>query len=90
MSGKVDCDEHGPQEATFVCCHLAGSLRTGKPVGFYNSGEPCGDAWCSACEEVRIREGGETGDWNDRSEAFADITLLCRACYDEIRKLNGF
>ena len=88
MIRRVECAKHGPQEETFVCCHLVESLRTRKKVGFYYSSEPRGDAWCEACEEVRIREGGETGNWNDRSEAFADIKLLCGACYDEVRKLN--
>ena len=87
MSEKVECSIHGPQDETFVCCHLVESLRTGNRVGFYFASEPRGDAWCEACEEVRIREGG---DWNDRSEAFANIKLLCGACYDEVKKINGF
>ena len=87
MSEKVECSIHGSQDETFVCCHLVESLRTGNRVGFYFASEPRGDAWCEACEEVRIREGG---DWNDRSEAFANIKLLCGACYDEVKKINGF
>ena len=90
MTNTVQCDEHGPQEETFVCQHLAQSLRTLEPVGFFFAREPRGDAWCSACEEVRIREGGETGDWNERSEAFAKITLLCGSCYDKVKRLHGF
>ena len=35
-----------------------------------------------------MREGGEGGDWNERSEAFAGIKLVCGACYDEIRALQ--
>ena len=90
MAATVECSRHGPQQATFVCQHLAQSLTTRERVGFFYAREPRGDAWCSACEEVRIREGGETGDWNDRSEAFASIKLVCGACYEEIRTLNGF
>jgi hypothetical protein len=90
MGNTVECNEHGAQEATFVCRHLAESLSTRRPVGFYFASEARGDAWCSACEHVRVREGGETGDWNERSEAFAQITLLCGSCYDEVKRLNGF
>ena len=88
MADLVDCTVHGPQEETFVCQHLAQSLKTMKPVGFFYSSEPRGDAWCSQCEEVRIREGGPTGDWNERSEAFAQIKILCGACYDKVRAIN--
>lgn len=88
MIHRIECALHGAQEQTFVCRHLVESLRSGEKVGFCCSSEPRGYAWCNACEEVRIGEGGKTGEWNDRSEAFAKVTLLCGACYDEIRKLN--
>jgi ferredoxin len=90
MSETVECKAHGEQQETFVCHHLFKALDSGEKVGFFWSGEPRGDAWCSACEAVRIREGGITGDWNERSEKFADIKLLCGACYDQLRKLHGF
>jgi hypothetical protein len=88
MSEKIRCAEHGDQDQSFVCAHLVESLNTGLGVGFYYSSEPRGDAWCEACEEVRVREGGVSGDWNERSEAFANIQLLCGACYDKVRDLN--
>jgi hypothetical protein len=86
--GVVECAEHGSQEETFVCKHLVLSLKTLRPVGFYLSSEPRGDAWCHACEEVRIANGGPNGDWNDRSEEFAGIQILCGACYDKVKALN--
>lgn len=86
MANVVQCGEHGQQEETFVCRHLAQSLRSGGKVGFFYSSRPRGDAWCAACEEVRVREGGASGDWNERSEAFAGIQILCGACYDKVRK----
>jgi hypothetical protein len=85
----VECIEHDPQEETYVCKHLASSLKMQQPVGFYWSSEPRGDAWCDECEKVRIAEGGPSGDWNDRSEAFASIQILCGACYDKVKALNG-
>jgi hypothetical protein len=43
------------------------------------------DAWCARCEEVRAAEG----DWNERSEAWADPTVVCHQCYDAIRARNA-
>jgi len=88
MVDTFECSEHGPQQATSVCCHLVESLSTRKQVGFYFASEQRGDAWCAACEEVRIGEGGKSGDWNDRSEAFANVQMLCGLCYDKVRALN--
>jgi hypothetical protein len=28
------------------------------------------------------------GEWNDRSESFAGVRLVCRACYREMKALN--
>jgi hypothetical protein len=83
------CAAHGPQEETFVCRHLAESLRTQQGVGWFGSSEPRGDAWCQACEAVRIAQGGPDGEWTERSEAFAQITVLCAVCYDQVRAING-
>jgi len=41
-------------------------------------------AWCSDCELVRQREGR----WNDISEAFAEIKLVCEKCYFEMKEFN--
>lgn len=89
MSDVIKCQVHGEQQETFVCRHLAKALETGEQIGFFWSGEPRGDAWCSACETVRVREGGVSGDWNERSEKFVGITLLCGACYDHVKELQG-
>ena len=87
--GTVECPAHGPSQATFVCRHLAESLRTGKPIGFFTAeaeGSPRPDAWCGACEEQVLRTGGE---WTDESEAFAAATMICSACYDRAKALNS-
>lgn len=82
----VECPEHGNQEPAFVCRHL--NLR--QPVGFVEGYDPDApekelfQAWCTACDEMLVRQGG----WNDRSEAFAGVRLVCRACYGEMKKLN--
>jgi hypothetical protein len=90
MSDTIQCHVHGEQQETFVCQHLVEALETGKNVGFYWAGEPRGDAWCSACEAARIREGGATGEWNVRSEKMLGVKILCGACYDRVRDLQGF
>lgn len=89
MTNTIKCPSHGTQEQTFVCCHIVAALDTGEKVGFFWSSEPRGDAWCAACEQARIEMGGESGDWNERSEAFARIQVLCGACYDKVRDQHG-
>ena len=82
----VECGVHGAEGAAWVCRHL----DLDEPVGFvegYDPDEPDAElfqAWCAACDEVLAREG----EWNDRSEAFAGIRLVCRACYREMKALN--
>lgn len=92
MSGKkhyVECCEHGEQQATYVCQHIVQSLRDGQPRGFWSSeaspDNPRPDSWCDECEAVVNR----VGEWNDESEAFAGVTLLCGACYDRAKQMNS-
>ena len=87
-SGDVECGTHGTQQATYVCKHIVQSVRDGVPRGFltaHDPGNPHPDAWCADCEE---RVQATDGEWNDESEAFAGITLLCSACYRYARSLN--
>ena len=86
-SQKIQCDVHGWQEQTFVCQHIAQSLHTGIPVGFYWSSEQADarpDAWCSACEKARIEAGG---DWTPEVEERLKVKLLCGACYDYAKSI---
>lgn len=83
---KVECRVHGAQGPAFVCRHL--NLET--PVGFVEGFDPedpdapLWQAWCAACDRILVAEG----DWNDRSEAFAGVRMVCRACYREMKALN--
>lgn len=83
----VECSTHGTKSEAWVCQHLVGGEdRVGFHVG-YSIDEPdqyYPDAWCDACEDVLEAEG----EWNDASQAFADIKLVCSGCYQEIRKRN--
>lgn len=88
-AGTVECPEHGTSQATFVCQHIAASLRTRKPVGFFTAeadGYPRPDAWCAACEE---QVWWTEGEWTDQSEAFAGVTMICGECYDRASALNS-
>jgi len=86
----VTCSMHEYGRRAFVCQHLDLDSK----VGFEEAFETTEDmelmegddfqAWCNTCELVRQKEGG----WNERSEAFADIKLICEKCYFEIKKLN--
>ena len=86
----VECCTHGKQQATYLCQHVVQSLRDGEPRGFWSAepapGNERPDSWCSACEDKVNSTGGE---WNDESEAFSGVTLLCGACYDRAREMNN-
>ncbi len=87
---SVSCDRHGPQPEPFVCKHIVQSLRDRRPVGFFWSNESTSsrpDAWCSACNERVAASGGE---WTPEAEAFAGVSVLCGACYDDAKALHGF
>ena len=79
----LHCREHGAAYATFVCRHIATGSRQGFNYG--NLEDPRPDAWCDACDRALMEHGGE---WNDVSEAFAGITLICSECYDRARARN--
>lgn len=79
----VQCDIHGTSFATFVCQHLP----KGEGLGFFcadDPDDPCPDAWCGECEKVRVAEG----EWNEKSESFANITVICAGCYEVVKRRN--
>ena len=75
----------------FVCHHLL----SGQPVGWNEPEEypededdefaGCINAWCDECEDVV----NAAGEWNDETEAFADIRLICENCALQIKRLNS-
>ena len=84
----VDCGQHGQRRPTFVCKHLVRGSSLGflepnrEPVSPEESDEQC--AWCDECERVRQEQRG----WNDVSEAFAGITMICDLCFEAARARN--
>ena len=86
---QVECRTHGNRYPAYVCQHL--NLRT--PVGFYESfasdpqetyANDALNAWCDTCDEELMR----VGEWNEESEAFAQIKLVCDACFFDMKELN--
>ncbi|WP_215408428.1 hypothetical protein [Vibrio gigantis] len=85
----IKCCVHGEQQETFVCQHIIQTLEDGKARGFWWANDPENerpDAWCTECEHmVQITNG----EWTEESEAFAKVSLLCGACYDKAKSING-
>ena len=81
----VHCGSHGPRRPAFVCRHLV----RGSGLGFFAPDDPGDDlqAWCWACERVRIRV--RCSGWNDESETVAQIKLICDLCYTAARERNS-
>ena len=78
---KIMCDAHGNREATFVCAHICSDRDNRQTVGFNYSSEShetYPNAWCDACDAFLMANGG---DWNDTTEAFAQVSVLCSGCY---------
>lgn len=87
---KVECCDHGPRNRAYVCQYLVNSEFKGFWESFdsdstkiYNNDEL--NAWCDECDKILLEEG----EWNDISEAFARITLICDVCFFKMKKLNG-
>lgn len=67
----------------FVCQHiLSGTAKEFfEAEGEQDRKDPfygCVNAWCEVCDENLMMNGGV---WDDRSEAFCNIQLMCDGCY---------
>ncbi|HYO77912.1 MAG TPA: hypothetical protein VE010_15750 [Thermoanaerobaculia bacterium] len=81
---QIHCERHGATLPAYTCKHLVTGTDRGFFAGELTEGSSRPDAWCAECENVRIAEG----EWNDRSQAFAEIKLICAFCYDQARERN--
>lgn len=83
-----ECDEHGPQQTTFVCKHIPPRIDSDVDCGFvcYPGPEDDGltDAWCFDCEDFLQANGGE---WTDDVEPPEGLSILCARCYLRARKI---
>lgn len=82
----MECARHGQQRPAFMCQHLLDGERLGffQPDDPPTADEPWEQAWCEACELIRMRAGG----WNDESESFAAVKLVCHGCFQLARARN--
>ena len=87
--GHIDCSLHGQTRPAFVCRHLV----RGDGLGFFSpnrsliSDDESDElqSWCADCERVRQ----EQGEWNDVSEGYAGITMICDNCFEAARNRNS-
>lgn len=82
----MECPIHGTGKPAFICQHLQHGTALGflSPSDGPTEAEPWAQGWCSACEAVRMTAGG----WNDASEEYASIRLVCSGCFDDARRRN--
>ncbi|MFT6334790.1 MAG: hypothetical protein ACI86M_001443 [Saprospiraceae bacterium] len=86
----VDCGIHGFRRSAFICQHLNREEKKGFEESFdSHKGMDLDDeddfaAWCDECEQVRVDKDG----WNEESEKFAKIKLVCEDCYFELKECN--
>ncbi|MGU5714200.1 hypothetical protein [Aeromonas taiwanensis] len=77
----ISCDCHGTNVSAVVCCHLI--HNNGPALGFVENSSDLNDlqAWCFACEYVFTQKE----DMTDRFRKFNDMSIVCGACYAEIK-----
>jgi len=82
----MECPRHGLQRPTFICKHLqyGKGLGFNRPHGSPDIDWPFENAWCDKCDKVLCEEG----EWNDKSESFAGIKVICEGCFAEIKMRN--
>lgn len=86
----VDCGIHGYRRPAFICQHINLKKITGFEESFETTkgmelfeDEDFG-AWCDDCEKIRIKYNG----WNEMSEEFSKIKLVCEECYFDMKEFN--
>ncbi|MEL6505907.1 MAG: hypothetical protein AAFO61_11265 [Pseudomonadota bacterium] len=85
---QVQCDQHGLTNPAFACFHCLTSLKDGQKRGltFVRDDDGQYNGWCDECDKFLTDHGGE---WNDKTEAFAKITLLCEGCFEQLIEMNS-
>ena len=89
---RVNCHCHGESDYGLVCIHLDEQKDDASPLKYYwGESEPTDasrseveNVWCEACDEILISEN----EWNEVSEGYADIQVVCLACLAEIKSRN--
>jgi hypothetical protein len=83
--GAIECERHGSRPKAYVCDHLLLGIDQGFVTSTDQPDNPYPDAWCLACDRVRVAHGGV---WNQQSEALITVRVVCADCYTEIRQRN--
>jgi len=83
----VECATHGQTRASYVCHHLLQSRQDGsmRPVNWVRDEDEHVNAWCDECEEYLQSHGAE---WNDKTESFAKIRMICENCFETLKATN--
>ena len=84
---RVHCHQHGPTKPAYACCHSIVSLRDGSKRGliFVRDEDGQYNGWCDECDKFLMSHGEE---WNDETEGFAKIGLLCEVCFERLIEMN--
>ena len=84
----VQCRRHGETRPAYACAHSLASLKDGDARGLNYVRDEDGfyNGWCSECDRFLLAHGGA---WNDETEGFAQIRLLCEGCFDQLIAMNG-
>ena len=91
MSQKVICKIHGEMDYALICTHLAAQTHDDPDLNVYlatpDESEEATDVqnlWCEKCDNILLEEG----EWNDKSENFANIQVVCIQCFEELKNKN--
>lgn len=83
----VQCCQHGQTNPAYACSHSIMSLRDGLKRGlvFVRDEDGQYNGWCNECDRFLMAHGEE---WNDETEEFAKIRLLCEFCFERLIEIN--
>lgn len=85
MPDTIHCATHGETPKAYVCNHLPGeSYGLGFERDEPSEEDPWPDAWCHACESLRISHNG----WDNVPEDLCKFVVLCSGCYERARIRN--
>ncbi len=89
MSATIECAKHGAQGRAYVCQHTINSMYDGVARGLYWTNDETGavNAYCQACEDYRLQNGGE---WPSNSGEFIKPVVLCLECFERAKRINGW
>lgn len=82
-SETVVCGRHGTTPVTFACRHVGAGVACGFHVDDEDPTNRWPDAWCDACEERRLADGGWTDEFT-----MEVIKVLCTHCWEHARDRN--